>query len=86
MAPASGYSAVHILWIRDMSADGSCVRGVYYYCCLHNGVAYYGICLTVNISVNLGIVRFPGKLDFFECYLGTTSPRTITFTSLLDAD
>ena len=29
MAPASGYSAVHILWIGDMYADGSCVRGVY---------------------------------------------------------
>ena len=34
------------------------------------------ICLTVNINVNLVIVRFPGKLDFFECYLGTTYPRT----------
>ena len=34
------------------------------------------ICLTVNIDVNLVIVRFPGKLDFFAYYLGTTYPRT----------
>ena len=34
------------------------------------------ICLTVNINVNLVIDRFPCKLDFFECYLGTTYPRT----------
>ena len=33
------------------------------------------ICLAVNISVDLVIVRFQGKLDFFECYLGTTYPR-----------
>ena len=33
-------------------------------------------CSAVYICVNLVIVRFPGKLDFFECYLGTTYPRT----------
>ena len=49
-------------------------------------MAYYGIFLTVNICVNLGIVRCPGKLDFFECYFGIKFPGTITFTSLLGAD
>ena len=32
------------------------------------------IYLTVTVIVNLVIVPFPGKFDFFECHLGTTYP------------
>ena len=41
-----------------------------------SGLLPMAICLRVNIIVNLVIVRCPGKLDFFECYLGSTYPRT----------
>ena len=33
------------------------------------------IYLTVTVIVNLVIVLFPGKLDFFQCHLGITYPR-----------
>ena len=35
------------------------------------------IYLTVTVIVNLVIVPFPGKLDFFECHLSTKYPCTI---------
>ena len=74
-----GYSAVHIPWKGDMYPVDPVYAGFINIVALpstRSGILPMAICLTVNISVNLVIVRCPGKLDFFECYLGTTYPRT----------
>ena len=65
-----GYSAVHIPWRGDMYPVDPVYAAFINIVALpstRSGSLPMAICLTVNIIVNLVIVRCPGKLDFFEC-------------------